>query len=120
MSSTQTMSGRVYAITGSAGGIGLAVAIGLVARGAAVALADIKAEELQKAQQTIKEAHPEASLTATVVDITKRVQVDEWILSTKEKFGKINGCVNSAGEKSCIKPACSTPGTSGRSMKFCG
>lgn len=95
--STLPMSGRVYTITGSAGGIGLAVAIGLAARGAAVALADIKTKELEQARQTITEMNPKSQVTATVVDITKRAQVDEWVLSTKEKFGRIDGCVNSAG-----------------------
>lgn len=125
MTNTQTMSGRAYAITGGAGGIGLAVAIGLASRGAALALADIKAEELQKAQKKIAETHPESSLAIAVVDITKRAQVDEWILSTKETFGRIDGCVNAAGEKCRQIP--SQVGTQvpwvpnlGRLMKFRG
>lgn len=91
------MDGKVYTITGAAGGIGLSVALGLAARGASVSLADVKAEELQKAQETIAARYPGSKVLTQIVDIRKRDQVDAWIALTKERFGRIDGCVNSAG-----------------------
>lgn len=91
------MDGKVYTITGAAGGIGLSVALGLAARGASLSLADVKTEELQKAQENIAERYPGIKVISEIVDIRKRDQVDAWIAKTKETFGKIDGCVNSAG-----------------------
>ncbi|CAN8102649.1 unnamed protein product [Discula destructiva] len=91
------MKGKVYTITGAAGGIGLSVALGLAAHGAILSLADVKAEELQKAAEAIKGHYPGSEVITEVVDIRKRDQVDAWIANTKAAFGKIDGCVNSAG-----------------------
>lgn len=97
------MDGKVYTITGAAGGIGLSVALGLAALGASVSLADIKAEELDKAQAAIVQRYPGSKKMRThIVDIRKRDQVDAWIAATKQAFGKIDGCVNSAGMNSSI------------------
>lgn len=97
MINTQAMHGKVYTITGAAGGIGLAVATSLASQGATLALADIKVEELKKAQQLLTEAQPNSTVTISVVDIRRRDQVDAWISATKDTFGKIDGCVNNAG-----------------------
>lgn len=97
---SQTFSGKVLTVTGAAGGMGLATAVILASRGAAaLALADVKVDELQKAQQQITEKYPETQVTTSIVDISKRAQVDDWISSTKEKFGKIHGSANCAGER---------------------
>lgn len=98
VTSTETMAGKVFTLTGAASGIGLATAIMLASRGAAVSLADIKAEGLKEAERQITKSYAGSSVMISVVDITKRNQVDEWISSTKERFGRIDGCVNSAGE----------------------
>lgn len=100
------MDGKVCAITGAAGGIGLAVALDLAARGAKLSLADIKSEDLEKAQKQIQESSPGAEVMVSVVDVRKRDQVDAWISKTMEKFGRLDGCVNSAG-KDC--PATEQP-----------
>lgn len=104
VANTQTMTGKVYTVTGAAGGIGLATAIMLASRGAAVSLADIKAEGLRDAEQQIAEKCAGSSVMISVVDITKRDQVDGWISRTREKFGRIDGCVNNAGKSHCSAP----------------
>lgn len=96
------MEGKVYTITGAAGGIGLDVALRLAAKGAELSLADVKVEELRKAEETITESYPGCKVIMEIVDVRKRDQVDAWIAKTMEIFGKIDGCVNSAGKRSCL------------------
>lgn len=101
---SQALDGKVFTITGAASGMGLCTAMLLASRGVtALALADIQAEGLQKAQKQITDAHRGVQVVTSVVDITKRAQVDEWISSTKEKFGTIHGCANCAGERSRLR-----------------
>lgn len=100
------MSDKVYTITGAAGGIGLSVALGLAAKGAALSLADIKVEALKKAQESIAQLYPRSKVIIEIVDIRKRDQVDAWIARTKETFGKIDGCVNSAGMSPWARISC--------------
>ncbi|KAJ4385513.1 hypothetical protein N0V93_009941 [Gnomoniopsis smithogilvyi] len=97
MDSKMSMEGKVYTVTGAAGGIGLDVALQLAARGASLSLADVKSEELQKAQESIIGNFPGCKAITEVVDVRKRDQVEAWIAKTIKTFDKIDGCVNSAG-----------------------
>lgn len=94
------MEGKVYTITGAAGGIGLDTALRLAAQGASLSLADINTEQLQKALESVTNTYPDCRVITETVDVRSRNQVDVWIAKTLEVFGKIDGCVNSAGKKS--------------------
>ncbi|MEU9330006.1 SDR family NAD(P)-dependent oxidoreductase [Streptomyces canus] len=88
--------GRVVAITGAAQGLGLAMATRFAAEGAAVALADVNAQALTDAAETITDAH-NAKLRTDVVDVTHSAQVNAWIDGVTADLGRLDVLVNNAG-----------------------
>lgn len=98
MADPKPFAGKVITVTGAARGIGFATTRFLLERDCTVAMSDVVSENLEQSYLTLKEDFPEAKLTKTVVDISKRAQVDDWIETTLSEFGRIDGCVNNAGE----------------------
>ena len=90
-----SLAGKVIAISGGASGIGLATAHLLASRGASVSLADMQADALAKAVQSIEAAGGKA--LGTVTNVTDRKQVEHWIDATISKFGRLDGAANLAG-----------------------
>ncbi|KAI0008082.1 3-alpha--hydroxysteroid dehydrogenase [Xylariaceae sp. FL0662B] len=88
---------KVILITGAAQGIGEVTSKYLAARGAVLSLSDISGEKLQAARQRITESFPVSKVMTTIVDICDPNMVEEWVTRTKAEFGRIDGCVNSAG-----------------------
>ena len=82
-------------ITGAASGMGLETAKLLASKGAKVSLADVQEKALREAAADIESTG--GSVMATVVDVSKRAQVDAWIAQTVQNFGKIHGAANLAG-----------------------
>lgn len=74
--------------------MGLATAQLLAERGAQISLADLDERGLNAAIETLdhKTRH-----MCSVVDVIKGRSVDAWIMSTVERYGKIDGAVNMAG-----------------------
>ena len=103
MADPRPFAGKVITITGAARGIGFATVRYLVQRGGIVAMSDILPDVLDQSFQNLNAEFPEATLTQTVVDVSKREDVDSWIANTMSKFGKIDGCVNNAGEVRSIE-----------------
>jgi NAD(P)-dependent dehydrogenase (short-subunit alcohol dehydrogenase family) len=89
------MENKVIAITGAASGMGLESAKLLAAKGAKVSLADIQAGPLEQAVSEIKASGGTA--IGTVVDVRNRAQVEAWIKTTVDTFGKLDGAANLAG-----------------------
>ena len=75
--------------------MGLAAAKLLASKGAKVSLADIQEKALQEAATDIESSG--GTVITTVVDVSKRAQVDKWIERTVQEFGKIHGAANLAG-----------------------
>ena len=83
----------MFAVT-RVSGIGLVVARQLLALGASVALADVSPDALGSATAQVSDAQDR--IMTTVVDVSNREQVDSWIESNVQRFGKLDG-VNMAG-----------------------
>ncbi|ORX97052.1 short chain dehydrogenase/ reductase [Clohesyomyces aquaticus] len=97
MATPQIFLNKVFTVTGAAQGIGLAVARYLAARGANLALADVKRQELELAVEKINKDFPDNEVTSTVVDVSNTHAVDSWFAETMSTFGKLDGAVNNAG-----------------------
>lgn len=95
-----SLSGKVICVTGAASGMGLATAKMLYARGALLALADLRRDALEKAIQEITGSDLTSSkgrITASEVDIKYSSQVNDWIESTVSHYGRLDGAANVAG-----------------------
>jgi NAD(P)-dependent dehydrogenase (short-subunit alcohol dehydrogenase family) len=90
-----SMEGKVVAISGGASGIGLATAKLISSRGAIVCISDIDPSALAGAVSHFTPLN--VPFTVTRVDVSKRAEVDDWIKSVVEKYGRLDGAVNGAG-----------------------
>lgn len=86
------------AITGGASGIGLSLAKLLASRGAKLSVADVSQENLDKVENTIKEAAGASSeVLVRKCDVRDSSQVQKWLHDTVEKYGKLDCAANMAG-----------------------
>jgi 2-dehydro-3-deoxy-L-rhamnonate dehydrogenase (NAD+) len=83
--------GQVAVITGSASGIGLAVARKLLSEGARLALLDINRAQLELEYQDVKHSR------IFPIDITQQLVVELSVKDIVEHFGKIDILINCAG-----------------------
>jgi NAD(P)-dependent dehydrogenase (short-subunit alcohol dehydrogenase family) len=87
--------GKVAIITGAKRGMGRTHAIILARAGAKVVVSDTSQEECQLVADEIKKERGEA--IAVKCDIGQKIEVDNLIKKTIEKFGKLDILVNNAG-----------------------
>ena len=97
MPKPKPLSGRVALVTGSAGGIGKAIAKKFVEEGAVVVLNDMNAERLNGAEEEFKSLYGKDSVTTTLLDVTKQDQIDQAFAETVLAFGGVDLIVNNAG-----------------------
>ena len=91
----ETMQGRVAVVTGSASGIGKALALGFAAEGANVVLADIEQGPLRDAEAEVA-AHGVEAL-GVVTDVTSSDSVGALAQATIDRFGAVHMVCNNAG-----------------------
>lgn len=89
------LEGMVFAITGGASGIGLATAKSLAQKGATVCIADVDKAALDSASSFF--TSQKHSFKASIVDVSKRSDVESWIESIVSEFGRLDGAANVAG-----------------------
>ncbi|RFU31805.1 hypothetical protein B7463_g4531, partial [Scytalidium lignicola] len=90
-----SMQGKIIAITGGASGIGLASAKILSSRGATVCIADYNPDTLSQTEEHFNSLN--VPFMASLVNVAKRAEVDAWIASIVEKYGRLDGAANVAG-----------------------
>lgn len=86
---------KVAIVTGSARGIGFAIAQVLAEEGAKVVISDLSMSSGEESAKQLQEKGYEAVFIPC--DISKRDQVNELFSKTKEHFGTIDVLVNNAG-----------------------
>jgi gluconate 5-dehydrogenase len=97
------LTGRTALITGSSGGIGLALASGLLSAGARVILNGRQSAKLEQASQTLRSQaatwgqDPARQVQAHAFDVTSPDQVDAAIDHIETRIGAIDILVNNAG-----------------------
>ncbi len=89
------LNGKNVLITGSARGMGAAVAEHYAAQGAKVCVADVNIEGCNEVVARIIENGGEA--IAIKLDVTKRAEMKAAVAATVEAFGSINVILNNAG-----------------------
>ena len=97
MPKPKPLSGRVALITGSAGGIGKAVAKKFIEEGAVVVLNDMNAERLAETSTEFQALYGKDAFTAILLDVTRNKQIKEAMQMAALCFGGIDLVVNNAG-----------------------
>ncbi len=92
---TFRLDGRIALVTGSSGGIGLALARGLAQAGASVVLNGRNAAKLNEAVALL--ASEGLSVHARAFDVTQRDAVDAGVASIEDTLGPIEVLCNNAG-----------------------
>jgi NAD(P)-dependent dehydrogenase (short-subunit alcohol dehydrogenase family) len=97
MPKPKALSGRIALITGSAGGIGKAIAKKFVEEGAVVVLNDMNAERLSNAGEEFKKQFGNDAYTTAVLDVTNSEQIEDAMAAAILAFGGVDLVVNNAG-----------------------
>ena len=97
MPKPKSLSGRVALITGSAGGIGKAIAKKFVSEGAYVILNDMNEERLKEAASEFEKEFGKDSYATALLDVTSAEQIDAAMKTAALSFGGVDIVVNNAG-----------------------
>lgn len=89
------LNGKVVLITGSGGGIGLEIGLGLAKSGAHVLLNGRNKEKLEFALQKFETQALQASIQP--FDVTKPEEISKAVESIIDQYGKIDVLINNAG-----------------------
>ena len=97
MPKPKSLSGRIALITGSAGGIGKAIAKKFVEEGAYVILNDMNAERLEIAGEEFKAQYGKDAYATAVLDVTNEAQIKDAMDAAALAFGGVDIIINNAG-----------------------
>ncbi|MGB9868069.1 MAG: SDR family NAD(P)-dependent oxidoreductase [Bacillota bacterium] len=89
-------SGKVVMITGAARGIGKASAELFAANGAALALGDVREQQVREVAEECARRFGVGTL-AVYLDVCQAESIKNFVKRTMEEFGRIDALVNSAG-----------------------
>ncbi len=91
------LSGKVIIVTGTAQGLGRAIAEGLADSGATVAMCGLGAEALEAVASGIRNRHGDDRLFCSECDISDESMTATFVSAVMTRFGRIDGLVNNAG-----------------------
>lgn len=97
MPKPKPLSGKVALVTGSAGGIGKAIAKKMVQEGAVVVLNDMNQERLSGAETEFVNLFGKDSVVTTLLDVTNSEHIQEALKEAALGFGGVDIIVNNAG-----------------------
>jgi len=97
MPKPKALSGRVALITGSAGGIGKAIAKKFAQEGACVVINDINEERLEGASAEFVKAFGKDAVSSTLLNVTDEVSTEKALDEACLAFGGVDIVVNNAG-----------------------
>jgi len=97
MPKPKPLSGRIALVTGSAGGIGKAIAKKFADEGACVILSDNNSDRLQEAKEEFNKQYGKDVFAAGVLDVTKADTIQNTLETAALSFGGIDIIVNNAG-----------------------
>jgi len=97
MPKPKPLTGKIALVTGSAGGIGKAIAKRFVEEGACVIINDNDEKRLESARLEFQQSYPRDSFATCVLDVTKAESVRHAFETAALNFGGIDIVVNSAG-----------------------
>ncbi len=97
MPKPKSLSGRIALVTGSAGGIGKAIAKKLAEEGACVIINDINEERMQNAMLDFQKQFGKDTASSTLLDVTNSDSIKKAFESAALAFGGVDIVVNNAG-----------------------
>ena len=97
MPKPKALSGKIALITGSAGGIGKAIAKKFVEEGACVILSDNDPNRLKEADEEFKKLYGKDAYAQALMDVTNTGQITGAMKTAALAFGGIDIVVNNAG-----------------------
>lgn len=97
MPKPKALSGKIALVTGSAGGIGKAIAKKFANEGAVVVLNDLNAERLAGAEEEFVGLFGKDAVATAILDVTNQEQIEIALKEAALAFGGIDIVVNNAG-----------------------
>jgi NAD(P)-dependent dehydrogenase (short-subunit alcohol dehydrogenase family) len=97
MPKQKPLSGRIALVTGSAGGIGKAIAKKFAEEGACVVLNDINQERLDGAVQEFEKTFGKDAVASTLLDVSNESSIEKAFEQTGLAFGGADIIINNAG-----------------------
>ncbi len=97
MPKPKALSGKIALITGSAGGIGKAIAKKFAEEGACIILSDNDASRLKEAEEEFRNKFGKDAFTSSLMDVTNGQQITESMNTAALAFGGVDILVNNAG-----------------------
>jgi rhamnulose-1-phosphate aldolase/alcohol dehydrogenase len=97
MPKAKPLSGRIALVTGSAGGIGKAIAKRFAEEGACVIINDINEERLQTATAEFQQLFGKDSAASVILDVTNKETISKAMDNAALAFGGVDIIVNNAG-----------------------
>ncbi|AUD05798.1 bifunctional aldolase/short-chain dehydrogenase [Spirosoma pollinicola] len=97
MPKPKPLSGKIALITGSAGGIGKAIAKTFLAEGAVVVINDNDADRLAGAKEEFQKQYGKDAYTAVLLDVTSGETIANAFSASSLAFGGVDIVVNCAG-----------------------
>lgn len=97
MPKAKPLSGRIALVTGSAGGIGKAIAKRFAEEGACVIINDINEERLKTATAEFQQLFGKDSAASVILDVTNKDTISKAMDNAALAFGGVDIIVNNAG-----------------------